>query len=889
MSILENPPAVPKKSKVRLGTYTEEASLPPPVYQTFTGEDKSLPSFRSQVWVDGKCFVSPNSYPNKKDAECDAAWYALTALRGQAKNKEHLVIHEDSAFCKSIVNEFALKMNSKPPTYTTNERGATPMFVTSLQLNDVTYVGKSSKDKKDAEQSAARAAILSILGSGSTMSEIVKSKSQLYEAFLKVKESPIVQGVGNNAPDAVKSPPPASSVTMVTGIDIVSPTSEQAPATGKKKLKKRKLNNGLLLNPYMEGKDNEVAAVKVPPLVEITQPSSLVPVPSIVQHVLPEPNTVVALKSPAEIQQPSSLVTFPDIIQHVVLEPNTEAPRESVHVFKEQELLQASSSPSPHAIAPPPASSVTMVPGIDIVPPALDQAPASGKRNARKMKRKNRLLVNPAMEGKENEIVAVKVPPPAEIQQPSSLVTCPDIVQHVLPEPNTKAPRESVHVSNEQELLLVNQAAPIGKRNRKKMRRKNGLLVNPSMEDKKNVVVAVKVSPHAEIPQSSSLVPFPDIIQHVRPELNTVVAVKGPSPAEIPQPISLLLFPHNVQHVLPEPNTEAPRESVHVVKEHKLLQASSSQSPHAIAPPASSVTMVPGIDIVPTALDQAPATEKKKLKRKRKNGLQVNPSIEDKENEDVDVKDPPAEIPQPCSLVPFPAIVQHVLPEPNTVVAVKSPPTEIPHPSSLVQFPDNVQHVLPEPNTEAPRESVHVVKEYKLLQAASSPSPHANAPPASSVTMVPGIDIVPTALDQAPATEKKKLKKRKRKNGIQVNPSIEDKENEDVDVKDPPAEIPQPSSLVPFPAIVQHVLPEPNTVVAVNSPPTEIPHPSSLVQFPDNVQHVLPEPNTKGPRESVHVFKEQKLLQVSSSLSPQAIAPPVASSIEIEKSLLQNP
>lgn len=39
-----------------------------------------------------------------------------------------------------------------------------PIFVSSLVLNDGTFVGDAAKNKKESEQLAARSAILSILG-----------------------------------------------------------------------------------------------------------------------------------------------------------------------------------------------------------------------------------------------------------------------------------------------------------------------------------------------------------------------------------------------------------------------------------------------------------------------------------------------------------------------------------------------------------------------------------------------------------------------------------------------------------------------------------------------------------------------------------------------------
>ncbi|KAL3640389.1 hypothetical protein CASFOL_015357 [Castilleja foliolosa] len=319
MSVPEYPPASSAISeslmwKSRLQEFTQKASVQLPVYQTFNEENKRVPQFRSQVWVDGTCFASPNSYPNKKLAEQDAAMHAFIGFREKVKNEGHLRIHEDTVFCKLIMNEYATKMNIKLPTYTTNQTEAfMPMFVSSLQLNDVTYVGQVSRNKKEAEQFAARVAVLSILGSESStsMAEIVKSKLKLFDALQKVKESPIVQVGGNNAPDAV--------------------------------------------NLTAEDKKSEVVAVTGP--------------------------------SPAEIPQPSSLVPFSGVVQNVFAEHNTEAPCQPVHVFKKPKFLQASPSASPSAIAPPPASSVMMVPCIEFVPPASEQAPAAGKKQNRKKKK----------------------------------------------------------------------------------------------------------------------------------------------------------------------------------------------------------------------------------------------------------------------------------------------------------------------------------------------------------------------------------------------------------------------------------------------------------------------------------------------------------------------
>lgn len=76
-----------------------------------------------------------------------------------------LSLIQDTVFCKSILNEYAVKMNLEMPTYTTIQPGGVlPVFVSNLVFNGATYTGDLAKSKKEAEQLAARAVIQSIMG-----------------------------------------------------------------------------------------------------------------------------------------------------------------------------------------------------------------------------------------------------------------------------------------------------------------------------------------------------------------------------------------------------------------------------------------------------------------------------------------------------------------------------------------------------------------------------------------------------------------------------------------------------------------------------------------------------------------------------------------------------
>lgn len=72
---------------------------------------------------------------------------------------------QDATFCKSILYEYTDKIHMEKPTYHTVQReGLLPTFVSVVNFNGVSYNGIIGKTKKEAEQFAARAAILSVIG-----------------------------------------------------------------------------------------------------------------------------------------------------------------------------------------------------------------------------------------------------------------------------------------------------------------------------------------------------------------------------------------------------------------------------------------------------------------------------------------------------------------------------------------------------------------------------------------------------------------------------------------------------------------------------------------------------------------------------------------------------
>lgn len=68
-------------------------------------------------------------------------------------------------FCKSILHEYSVKANVEKPVYSTSRsEGQLPLIIGSVVLDGKTYKGDPARNKKEAEQTVARAAIESILG-----------------------------------------------------------------------------------------------------------------------------------------------------------------------------------------------------------------------------------------------------------------------------------------------------------------------------------------------------------------------------------------------------------------------------------------------------------------------------------------------------------------------------------------------------------------------------------------------------------------------------------------------------------------------------------------------------------------------------------------------------
>ncbi|XP_042502794.1 double-stranded RNA-binding protein 4-like [Macadamia integrifolia] len=179
--------------KNRLQEYTQRSAIPLPVYQTLNEGSSHAPRFRATVLVDGVSYVSSETFSHRKEAEQSVAKYALERILEKIKSEGCPLLGEDTTFCKSILNEYALKMNIEKSSYETiQSKGLLPTFFSSLSFNGKLYTGSAGRNKKEAEQLAARAVIQSILGepnSGTCLPEIIKSKGKLYAAVHNIKDS----------------------------------------------------------------------------------------------------------------------------------------------------------------------------------------------------------------------------------------------------------------------------------------------------------------------------------------------------------------------------------------------------------------------------------------------------------------------------------------------------------------------------------------------------------------------------------------------------------------------------------------------------------------------------------------------------------------------------
>ncbi|KAL5102055.1 hypothetical protein RYX36_006382 [Vicia faba] len=174
--------------------FTKRASIEMPEFQTHNEGASHAPEFRCSVVADGLIFTVPNTFFHRRAAEQEVSRVAWEYLVKKIKDEGRAVISKSVTFCKGLLNEYAAKLTVKPPTYNTVEyMKVYPYFVCTMDFNCTSYIGDPARRKKDAEDLAARAAILSILDnsdSGIMLVQMIKTKSHLFNAVLSKTVQP---------------------------------------------------------------------------------------------------------------------------------------------------------------------------------------------------------------------------------------------------------------------------------------------------------------------------------------------------------------------------------------------------------------------------------------------------------------------------------------------------------------------------------------------------------------------------------------------------------------------------------------------------------------------------------------------------------------------------
>ncbi|KAK1608013.1 hypothetical protein QYE76_031686 [Lolium multiflorum] len=249
---LPAPPAPPHPGpekcnyKNRLQEWTQRNYQKLPVYLTQSKGDPHQLVFRSTVEVGGKTFPSDRNHSRLKDAEQDAAKVACENLVTIDDPTDVLgLIEQGVVFCKSILNEFAVKTKATQPTYSVDRpKGLPPMtlFVSSVLFSGNTYTGEAATNKKDAEQKAARAAIKSILATNNTcMKEIIRSKKELIIAIASSGFNKETNAVTTVTPIIFVRAVGAACPTADQGANIITEADPSGQAvSGSKKRKKHR-------------------------------------------------------------------------------------------------------------------------------------------------------------------------------------------------------------------------------------------------------------------------------------------------------------------------------------------------------------------------------------------------------------------------------------------------------------------------------------------------------------------------------------------------------------------------------------------------------------------------------------------------------------------------
>ncbi|KAH9614961.1 hypothetical protein KSS87_014116 [Heliosperma pusillum] len=434
--------------KNRLQEFAQRANLPLPAYHTVSEQEpRESPRFRSTVEVDGKKYTSLKTFATRKAAEQDVAKLALEGISKSIKNcassktvdggfprihercltglgkvvNRITIMFQDRTFSKSILNEFAAKKKLGTPTYeTVRLESVVPLFVSSLVFDGVKYTGEPSVTKKEAEQFAARAVILSVLaksGVETLLSEIVKSKAKFISAVYEhSKVNTSVSHLPNSGNDvgtyAIKEivSDNGKQTTDMTE-KVTSEEIQQQSASKKARLPDnttefRQSNLETVSDPSFLPRYQTIPQPHLLPSSQTLRQPSLVsnaqalPQPSLLQstQTVPQPSLLPnsnsfprpsLLPSTQTYPQPTILPNSNTLPQPSLL-PITQTPPQPSLSPNSQMVFQPSQSsllPSFHTLPQPNCLPINFIPSLDAQTPSSESA-SSRRRKKKKANKK---------------------------------------------------------------------------------------------------------------------------------------------------------------------------------------------------------------------------------------------------------------------------------------------------------------------------------------------------------------------------------------------------------------------------------------------------------------------------------------------------------------------
>ncbi|XP_045832372.1 double-stranded RNA-binding protein 8-like [Trifolium pratense] len=170
--------------KSSLIEFALKSKMKEPEFHSRNEGESHAPKYRSSVLVDGFVFTTEQTFFRRKDADQEVSRIALEQLTNKIIPEGYSLVAKSVTFCKATLNEYAAKLHMTRPTYNTVEyKSVIPYFVCTVDFNGTSYVGEAAGRKRDAENLAARSAILSFIGnseSGMILIRTIRAKAELF-------------------------------------------------------------------------------------------------------------------------------------------------------------------------------------------------------------------------------------------------------------------------------------------------------------------------------------------------------------------------------------------------------------------------------------------------------------------------------------------------------------------------------------------------------------------------------------------------------------------------------------------------------------------------------------------------------------------------------------